>query len=240
VGPRKADTDGDLVSDGFEYESAIDLNNRALPHPGKRPYPNPLDGSDAATDFDGDSLTLLEEYLASRFSGSPAVLSYSDGTQYTGGKPAASGAADLDGDGFLSDEEKDVDGDGLANWDETHGRMRQGWWVAKYNGTNGPLETKYHGRTFAEPSFVDRDSDGDGVLDGADDQDGDGHANADEVTRPSDWQTTYVSTTHPGTNRYARVQPFNPCKPINSDACHNSPPFDAYPPGEDWKSTHNS
>jgi hypothetical protein len=241
----KADTDGDDVTDGFEYESAIDLNNRALPHPGKRPYPNPLDGSDAATDFDGDSLTLLEEYFAWRFSGSPATLSYSDGTQYTGGKVALAPGSplDLDGDGFQSDEEKDVDADGLVNWDETHGRMRQGWWVAQYNGTNGPLETKYYGRDFVEPSFVDHDSDGDGVGDGADDQDGDGRANVDEVSRPSDWQTTYVSTAHSGMptpNRYARVQPFNPCKPINSDACHNSPPFGYYPNTEDWKSPHNN
>jgi hypothetical protein len=239
----KADTDADGVTDGFEYESAIDLNNRALPHPGKRPYPNPLDGTDAETDFDGDSLSLREEYLAWRFSGSPATLSYSDGTQYTGGKTAVSGAADLDGDGFLSDEEKDLDGDGLSNWDELHGRMLQGWWVSAYNGTNGPLETKYYGRDFAEPNFADADSDGDGVLDGADDQDGDGFSNVTELSRPSNWQTTYVSTAHSGAptpNRYARVQPFNPCKPINSDACHNSPPFGYYPPGEDWKSPHNS
>ncbi len=45
--PCKLDTDGDGVSDGFEYESALDLNSRALPYAGKKPYPNPLDGSDA-------------------------------------------------------------------------------------------------------------------------------------------------------------------------------------------------
>ena len=33
-----------------------------MPYPGKRPYPNPLDGTDANTDYDGDSLTLGEEY----------------------------------------------------------------------------------------------------------------------------------------------------------------------------------
>ena len=46
----KADTDGDGVPDGYEYQSARDLNddeyqepNKYLPYPGKRPYPNPLD-----------------------------------------------------------------------------------------------------------------------------------------------------------------------------------------------------
>ena len=40
--------------------------------------------------------------------------------------------ADLNGDGFLTDDEKDVDGDGLTNWDEAHGRMVPPWWQAAY------------------------------------------------------------------------------------------------------------
>ena len=47
--PCNLDTDGDGVDDGFEYQSAKDLNddeyqnpNQFLPYPGKRPYPNPL------------------------------------------------------------------------------------------------------------------------------------------------------------------------------------------------------
>ena len=67
--PCKADTDGDGVEDGYEYQSARDLNddehqdpNTYLPYPEKRPYPNALDGTDGDTDHDGDSLTLLEEY----------------------------------------------------------------------------------------------------------------------------------------------------------------------------------
>src|SRR6185312_17548179 len=69
--PCKYDSDGDGVSDGYEYQSALDLNRNAnssaIPWPAatKKPYPNPLDPSDANTDFDGDSLTLLEEYQAS-------------------------------------------------------------------------------------------------------------------------------------------------------------------------------
>ncbi len=67
--PCKADTDGDGVGDGYEYRSARDLNNDEYqnlnafaPFPGKKPYPNPLDATDAGTDFDGDSLTLAEEH----------------------------------------------------------------------------------------------------------------------------------------------------------------------------------
>ena len=44
-----ADSDGDGVEDGYEYQSAVDLNddeyqqpNTFLPYPGKRPYPNAL------------------------------------------------------------------------------------------------------------------------------------------------------------------------------------------------------
>src|SRR4051794_40254056 len=65
----KADSDGDGVLDGYEYRSAVDLNddeyqrpNTAVPYPGKRPYPNPLDGSDAGKDFDGDGLSQADEY----------------------------------------------------------------------------------------------------------------------------------------------------------------------------------
>ena len=66
--PCAGDTDGDGVEDGYEYQSAVDLNNddyqtpnRSLPYPGKTPYPNPL-FTDAATDYDGDGLDLVEEY----------------------------------------------------------------------------------------------------------------------------------------------------------------------------------
>ena len=62
--PCVGDTDGDGVEDGYEYQSAIDLNNddyqspnRSLPYPGKTPYPNPL-YKDNELDYDGDSLSL--------------------------------------------------------------------------------------------------------------------------------------------------------------------------------------
>jgi hypothetical protein len=96
--PCKADTDGDGIWDSYEYWSALDLNRGntglSIPYPGKRPYPNPLDGGDANTDHDGDVMTLAEEYdMWVRFGGRSPVLNYSDGKQTTTG-PAAPDPAD--------------------------------------------------------------------------------------------------------------------------------------------------
>ena len=96
--PCNSDTDGDGVEDGYEYQSARDLNddeyqgdpNQVLPYPGKRPYPNPL-FADADVDYDGDSLTLAEEQSLWRYTytvnGSATrtlePLSYSDGNKHS-------------------------------------------------------------------------------------------------------------------------------------------------------------
>jgi hypothetical protein len=92
----KADTDGDEVEDGYEYQNARDLNddeqqgpNTYVPYPGTRPYPNPLDPTDGNRDYDGDSLSLKEEYDLWRLTirqGGPRdlrELSYTDGEQYS-------------------------------------------------------------------------------------------------------------------------------------------------------------
>jgi hypothetical protein len=100
--PCLPDTDGDQMTDGWEYWSAKDLNVKAVPYPGKRPFPNGLDPSDggvagatfSAYDFDGDGLTSLEEYRAWRSTGSSldesrlgvgleSTLGYSDGTKFS-------------------------------------------------------------------------------------------------------------------------------------------------------------
>ena len=101
--PCLADTDNDQMSDGWEYYAAKDLNIKAVPYPGKRPFPNALDPSDGAPagvrfskyDFDGDGLTSLEEYRAWRYTGSSfdtskasgldleSPLGYSDGTKFS-------------------------------------------------------------------------------------------------------------------------------------------------------------
>lgn len=215
--PCAADSDGDAIPDGYEFESALDLNLRALPYPGKRPYPNPLDPSDAEIDYDGDGMTLAEEHAAwVRYGGRDFPLNYSDGTQTSGGPvtvPPGMEWADMSGDGFLTDDEKDVDGDGLTNWDEQHGRMTPEWWTAIVD------DEKPFTVTFLKTDWLDRDTDGDGLLDGPDDVDHDGYSNAGEVQRTPWW-----------------VQPFNPCLPDpRSRTCPKHPPPSSasYPPFND-------
>jgi hypothetical protein len=288
--PCLKDTDGDGIEDGFEFKSALDLNNdefqepnQSLPFPGKRPYPNPLAAGDANTDFDGDVLTLAEEQALWKYSGGKTLdpLSYSDGEQASVNRvrpdgrrvpalPAANydkhadflnwasshgyrtvwlsdgppwydhdvtrhpyglfdfdrngvetpTSFDLDGDGWLQDDERDEDADGLSNYEEFHGRMLPGYWESCYAGeTAYPI--KYEGT-----SGVDPDSDGDGVRDGADDQDFDDIPNLMELSRVAasglvDWDTDKGTcsqaagldpeNSHP--DAYGRVNPFNPCLP---------------------------
>ena len=90
--PCNKDTDGDGVEDGFEQESARDLNQKALPYPGKRPFPNALDASDAGHDYDGDGLANRDEFGAwahPSASPAPSALQF-----YTGdlGAPAFGGS----------------------------------------------------------------------------------------------------------------------------------------------------
>jgi hypothetical protein len=251
----KADSDGDTVEDGFEYQSAFDLNRtvlfgatQPLPYPGKRPYPNAL-FPDSNIDFDGDGLTQVDEQLLwKKFGGHVFPLNYSDGLQTTVPTPAPADdflqqqddqtAGPNWHDGMLDDGERDADGDHLSNWDEAHGRMTSAWWEKTYDGKTNAKETPYT-VTYADPDMTEFDSDGDGVIDGLDDQDHDGLSNQFEVDRPYDWKTTYISVgplpnEHPGTNPWARTNPFNPCKPVYSKTCHTHPPFGYYSDDEDW------
>jgi hypothetical protein len=328
IDPCKLDTDGDGVEDGYEYQSAKDLNddeyqgdpNEVVPYPGQRPYPNPL-FADANVDYDGDVLTLAEEQALWKYTYGVNLsagrtlntLSYSDGSQYSihkrvGGRrvPALSGSgyvrhgqfltwairedylevwipvgpapgnhdirdANMNGsvesseanyfdhrmNGWLSDDERDEDADGLSNYDEAHGRMTPGYWAACYS-----MEKPY-GVPYAGPRLDDNDSDGDDVLDGADDQDHDDIPNIMELSRYAasghvDWQEgshcrikagiVYDTTDNNGDgkpdnpnavhpNDYGRVNPFNPCLPAkNSRTCTAHPgisgaaaPFDDSP-----------
>ena len=326
--PCNLDTDGDGVEDGYEYQSAKDLNddeyqgdpNQVLPYPGKRPYPNAL-YKDAELDYDGDSLTLGEEQALWKFtygvnhSAARTLdgLSYSDGNQHSiytrvaGRRQPALAVAGYDrhqqflnwaganayltvlvpvptpgyhdirdanlnnvleaseenyvdffpADGWVADDERDEDADGLSNYDETHGRMTPGFWVGCY-GMEKPYGIPYAGTRVDDP-----DSDGDGVLDGADDQDHDDVPNIMELSRYAasghiDWQDgspcrvkagiVYDSTDNNNDGKpdnpnwvhatdYGRVNPFNPCLPAtNSRTCVSHPnlagagaPFDDSP-----------
>lgn len=254
--PCVADSDGDGAGDGYEYQSALDLNyypgSAPLPYPGKRPYPNPLDPSDANTDYDGDGLTVREEHLLwQRFSsdgvprgGAPTTLAslvYSDGLQSSRSVAApaagtlANWALDQDGNGMLSDDERDGDGDGLANWDEARGKFTEEWLTKFRDGENAPKESKYPDINFLDNAdlpnrdgLADSDIDGDGVLDGSDDHDNDGLTNQFEVRRPDDWFNDAIVGFPTASNPWAYTNPFNPCKPFNSARCHRHPPTGYY------------
>ncbi|MEA2331537.1 MAG: hypothetical protein QOH58_1675 [Thermoleophilaceae bacterium] len=72
--PCLKDTDGDSVEDYFEVESALDLNQRAVPYPAQRPFPNALDPADGGHDYDGDGLSNKEEHdIWARASSNPAI-----------------------------------------------------------------------------------------------------------------------------------------------------------------------
>lgn len=201
--PCNADTDKDGVEDGFEYESALDLNSRAVPYPGKRPYPNALDPSDASIDYDADGLTQAEEYsLWVRYGGHRFPLSFSDGDQDTnpsGGStpvPAGQPYLDLNNNGVLTDDEKDTDGDGLGNWDEIRGAFGA-----------GNLKNIFYS---PQLDYLDPDTDGDTLPDGADDQDHDGFSNVAEIQIPS--PPTGGATVDTRKNHLVS-NPMDPCDP---------------------------
>ena len=303
----RADTDGDGVEDGYEYQSALDLNDDRYqgdpslvqPYPVKQPYPNPL-FKDAQFDYDGDSLTLAEEQALWKYTyevnhsatRTLEPLSYTDGMQhsvhrfesgrnvpalpvegyarraefdawatssryravllpasryfdssYTGWHDIrdvnlqngveTSDIADDDynRNGFLSDNERDEDADGLTNYVEAHGQLTRGYWAACY-----PMETPWQPE-YAGTRLDDPDTDGDGVRDGADDQDHDDLPNLMELSRilasgglgdrdpnsdkpctvnpdlelgvdlDGDGEMDIENVNHPGS--YGRVNPFN-------------------------------
>jgi hypothetical protein len=147
---------------------------------------------------------------------------------------------DFDLDGKLSDDERDEDADGLTNYDENTGRMTWGYWKACHN------QEKPYPLTYAGTSLVDPDSDGDGVRDGADDQDHDDLPNVMELSRLAavagvrgiDGRCGKEDGVDDPTPARGRVNPYNPCLPyVDSRTCERHPnleklyaPFDADAP----------
>jgi hypothetical protein len=162
--------------------------------------------------------------------------------------------------GFVSDEERDEDADGLSNYVEDSGPLTPEYWAACY-----PMEAPWP-TGYAGTRIDDADSDGDGVRDGADDQDHDDLPNLMELSRilasgglddsegskpckvdedlvgidtDGDGKPDLVDFNHP--EAYGRVNPFNPCLPFkDSRTCPTrapisggGAPFDGSP---DWLS----
>jgi hypothetical protein len=210
VNPCVSDSDGDGMIDGYEYESARDLasHNAGIsgrPYAGKKPWPNPLWADDAKDDFDGDGLTVTEEYALWWSRGHKFPLTeYSDGTQASGGvlrTDVVNDPLDLNHNGALTDDERDADGDGLSNVVELHLRGPESWWK---DIAGEPL---YSIRHFGELDPTVRDTDGNGVADGADDQDSDGYSNIVEMQLRRGLGGAAAGQTN------LLVSPYNPCMP---------------------------
>jgi hypothetical protein len=304
------DTDGDGVEDGYEYKSALDLNDDRYqgdpsviqPYPVKKPYPNPL-FADAGIDYDGDSLTLADEHALWKYTyrvnhtatRTLEPLSYSDGMQHSihrfeagrnypalrsedygmraqflnwafanrynvvlipdsrhfadsytgwhdirdinlqnGVEPTDVPTDDYNTNGWVSDDERDEDADGLSNFVENSGPLTPEYWAACYT-----MEQPWPAN-FAGTRIDDADTDGDGVRDGADDQDHDDLPNLMEISRilasgglddseadkpckvredlvlgidsDGDGEIDIEDVNHP--SEYGRVHPFNPCLPF--------------------------
>jgi hypothetical protein len=277
------DTDGDGMEDGWEYSSAVDLNQRscptstadypepcpsAMPYPAKRPYANPLH-PDAGTDYDGDWMTAGEEHAAWKRKGAqdPAYRTLSS-MWYSDGKQASVEATVNDGcrgmtvpppfdgnmvrpefrteagtypslyeadgvtvkaeyavyrltrdatDRCLDDGERDEDGDFLTNVEEAHGPLTgPAYWVAL---TREPaFRIPYSGTDWLDP-----DTDGDGTVDGLDDQDFDDFLNVEEIVRGTPIRDK--ANTYTGVHTGLWVDPFNPCLPSpNSRTCPTGRP----------------
>lgn len=277
MNPCSDDSDGDGMLDGWEYFSAKDLNQRAVPYPARRPWPNPL-MPDATSDYDGDGLRAKQEHdLWVRF-GRPyqtlenrGSLIYSDGTKTSNG-PGPNQLADLaalqanaaacgdtivppnlgymglgyvDASVAVEDDEKDADQDGLTNWAEANGWMQQSWWRGVF-----PDEKPYPLRGFQDLDPIDPDVDGDGCIDGLDDQDADDWPNWTEhgehyttwFDGASQWALFgsvgdfpswlgWANAVPTGPTPFA-AHPFNPCLPeTTSRTCSkyvtpDYPPFD--------------
>ncbi|MDQ4041773.1 MAG: hypothetical protein M3141_08490, partial [Actinomycetota bacterium] len=125
---------------------------------------------------------------------------------------------DREPDGRLTDDERDVDGDGLRNQWETNGPGTIGWWTAFFK------DEKPYMHPYPELDFLDPDSDGDSVADGEDDQDHDDWSNLQELVGDrADGSPLYGLR-----SRDLMIHPYNPCLPNPvSRTCSR------YTPGED-------
>jgi hypothetical protein len=130
-------------------------------------------------------------------------------------------------DGWLSDDERDEDADGLSNLDEYNMSMTPAFWKARYSDETAYV-VPYTGTSAIEP-----DSDGDKLRDGVDDQDHDDIPNFHEISRNMSSGRSLDAKTdallsRPTTPGMGRVNPYNPCLPwIDSRTCPVTVPFES-------------
>ena len=134
---------------------------------------------------------------------------------------AAGYSIDRDGDGCLTDDERDEDNDFLTNTEELANALSSiSWWTAVYD-TENPFRIAYTGT-----NWLDGDTDGDGVVDGIDDQDHDDFWNVEEIERGSASIDDEGDPT--GATGGLWVNPFNPCLPWpDSRTCPRGVPVSA-------------
>jgi hypothetical protein len=170
------------------------------------------------------------------------------------------GTYDLKGDAAWRDQERDADGDGLNNrMESAKGPSTNAWWNSfwandkRFSPAIEPWGKKFYcgtqspgyfaERPFAELDLADSDVDGDGLLDGEDDQDNDDVNNITEVyeeEKDLDGNGGAPGSPNPAWCGYgvgvvpsinfggvdSAVNPFNPCAPDpNSRTCQDYVPF---------------
>jgi hypothetical protein len=116
-----------------------------------------------------------------------------------------------DGNLLLHDGERDEDADGLSNFMESTGCMVRKLWDGLYT-----KETPYP-LTYPGTALDDADSDGDGIRDGADDQDNDDVPNIMECSRSlaahRGFDAMDAEDPQPNLPAAGFVNPYNPCLP---------------------------
>jgi hypothetical protein len=224
--PCKKDTDGDGVEDGFEYKSAVDLNddefqdpNTSLPYPGKMPYPNPLDPSDANKDYDGDSLTSAEEqklWLYTIANGATRTLdplTYSAGEQYSLSTRGANGRRTPTQPAAGYAKQTDFRNWASANgYDQVMLQTAYPWYSGAGQQLFSILDTDRSGSVSSKEDLY-YDLEPDGFLSDAErDEDADGVTNYDEThgrLNPAYWGGCY-SFEQPSPLGYAGTDVTNP------------------------------
>jgi hypothetical protein len=165
----------------------------------------------------------------SRREQAPAVPAYERSLRRPVGEPSYPDFLSRDGDSVWSDDERDADRDGLSNIVEDHFLTKAIWDrnLAKCEPAVKPWEDNkegsYYGafgvRPFAEPTMMDGDTDGDGLLDAEDDQDNDDVPNYAEVGLRCDDGLMVDPDGDgplepaPSSSGTPNVNPYNPCAP---------------------------